>query len=903
MARLTDAQARKILSLTSVDAVEEFLTDIGVNTSDGWRWLPLGGRDNNAGSVNLAIEPGQALVERITNALDAHIELQYEQRGRPKGLDSPRTAVAHLWDLEAERLTRETQAGNHFIQTMAPKTTVRAIGSTRRPQSTVVIEDMGIGQHPSDFENTVLSLGESNKVSKPHLMGAFGQGGSSTFAFCPYSLIISRRHPAHSDGKPDLFGWTVVRKFDHDSLKVFRYEYLCETDESVPTLDPNSLNGIGAEFPFGTKFIHYGYDLGRINSDWSLVGYRYFDNLLFDPVLPYRIEDLRGKNPFIRNMLGARNRLDQVNRARRPEAQNYETDLARWGGEGHVKIRYWFFKPSGNLSIDASGEASTRLDSYLDYNRSPRSIVFTLNGQRHHTRDKTLIRNQRLGALADYLLMQVECDGLGRRLKKEIFPATRAGATSGEQREELLLKAIRDALKDQWLKAKMQDVIRGRQELITTESTKRVRRMLDGLITQYRSKKSEGGRRGSLTGGSNNFSDVKRRTQDPPTILRFVDNRPFELHAGEASTIYLRTDGPDDIFHRARRRAKIRCESNGKVSVSVRNMSRGRIPLSVAVPADTVPGYRTEIKATLELEPATFLIAERKMRVVPPLPPYEGVDPPTKFEFASTSALSIEVGAISRSQIVSDAKNEILNRAINPASVSASCDIGNVGISMRGPVDGVFTAELEVGENAAPNTEGTITARLLMQDGTTLVTSKPCKIVHRRKRGDKGGTTDGKIPSYEIVRVWQFPPDTQQNATTWGHLPGGWDENKIGRWEPNDDTLYLYVNMDERQFRDERRRLNRGQSGTDYVDRLTDRYVAYVAFHLYQLHDQSNTNDDRSNSESEIEEPFAEFESLMRDPDSDMVNLELRRVSATLIHTLRSETDIQRLETEALTVG
>ena len=108
MSRLTREQISRLDSLTTPQHIEEFLDDIGATADGTWRWVPLGGRDNNAGSVNLAVEPGQALVERVTNGIDAHIELQYELANRPENLDSPKSAVATLWGLEAGRLSRES---------------------------------------------------------------------------------------------------------------------------------------------------------------------------------------------------------------------------------------------------------------------------------------------------------------------------------------------------------------------------------------------------------------------------------------------------------------------------------------------------------------------------------------------------------------------------------------------------------------------------------------------------------------------------------------------------------------------------------------------------------------------------------------------------------------------------
>lgn len=609
MTRLTQDQVRQLFSLTTVEHFKFFLDNIGAIRNSRWKWIPLGGRENNAGSVNLAVEPGQALVERITNGLDAHIELQYELANRPAELDSPRSAVAKLWGLEAERLSRESPRVAKFIDENAPKTVIRAIGSTVRGQSSIVVEDCGIGQHPKDFPVTLLSLGESNKISKPYLMGAFGQGGSSTFAYCPYSLIISRRHRDCLDGKADLIGWTLVRKYDDDSLKAFRYEYLVEEERQIPTLSPDELESYGMGFPSGTRFVHIAYDLGKLNSMWSLVGYRYFDNLLFDPVLPYRIEDHRSSSAFNRNLYGARNRLDQVDFARRPEAQNYDVDLAGWGGEGRVRIRYWVFKPVGDSSDDPKDERGVKLDSYLDFSNSTRTIIFTLNGQRHHAQEKRIVREQRRAALADYLLMHVDCDGLSRRLKKEIFPATRAGATAGERREDLLLKAVKEALSDPWLRQKMDEIVRRRQEQITDESTRRVKQMLDRLISVYRNEQRPGGQRGLDEGGTSRTGEDERQVHDPPQFLRFADHKRLELQSGDATKIYLLTDGPDNLLSRRQRRGQINvsCEGEEIASFSIAEQQRGRVPVHVRVPGIVPSGSHTRMIATLKVEPTTYL--------------------------------------------------------------------------------------------------------------------------------------------------------------------------------------------------------------------------------------------------------------------------------------------------------
>ena len=107
MRSINSEQIKIIFSLSTTEGVKQFLSHIGADSKE-WKWVPLGGRANNSGSVNLAMDPGQALVERITNAMDAHIELRYELAGCPPNLNSPREAVQRLWNLESSRLTRES---------------------------------------------------------------------------------------------------------------------------------------------------------------------------------------------------------------------------------------------------------------------------------------------------------------------------------------------------------------------------------------------------------------------------------------------------------------------------------------------------------------------------------------------------------------------------------------------------------------------------------------------------------------------------------------------------------------------------------------------------------------------------------------------------------------------------
>lgn len=876
-----------IFTIASVEELRRFLASC-VDGPAGWRWTPLGGRDNNAGSVNLAVDPGQALVERVTNSMDAHIELRYERANRPEGLSSPRAAVWQLWSLEGARLTRQSAAMARFIDEMAAQTTVRVLGSSVKGQSTVVIEDTGIGQHPDDFPRTILSLGESNKVSKPYLIGAFGQGGSSTLAYCPYSVIISRRDAGCLGDQSDLIGWTIVRKYDDDSLKTFRYEYLLDPEGQVPRVTPSQLESLGVTFHSGMKITHLGYELGRLGARWSLVGYRFFDNLLFDPVLPYRIEDRRWTPPFNRNMYGARNRLDQPGNARHPESQTFEADLSQWGGEGTAHIRYWVFQAaasSGDEDVDG-----VKLDSYLDSSGSPRTIVFTLNGQRHYTQEKRIVREARLAALADYLLMHVDCDDLSRRLKKEIFTANRAGAAAGERREDVLVKAVQAALADPWLRQKMDEIIRRRQSQISDESSRRVSQMLDRLISIYRTERGPGGRRGPSTEGQGGAD--QRQTRDPPTYLHFADHRRLDISPGELTTLYLLTDAPDDFFTREHRPGQIRIDADVErlISASIGPSQQGRIAVTIRAPSTSPVGQTTRATATLDFPPSTFLTDSREIKIASPPPPYQGVDPPTKFEFSRSSTLKVELGKKSTAEVSTNARNDILTRAYQPAEVRAVSSVSGVYVTIRGPRNGSAHVEVTAAPDAIAGATGPVTAELALADGSVMTTSRQCTLESSHARNEGTGSQRTPIPAYRLERVWREPPSDLPDAPTWNSFATPYTEEKVGHWEMNGEELWLYLNMNERKFEAEQVRWAR-QFGENYSTRLRDRYIAYLAFHIFQLHDRGRVARQQHNGNGQTDSEESTY-----DPESELVRNELARVAATLIQTMRSEASLARLD-------
>src|SRR5664279_1421198 len=137
---------------------------------------------------------------------------------------------------------------------------------------------------------TTLNLAGSNKIAKPYLAGAYGQGGSTTFAFSPDGTIV-----ASATDESDV-GITFVRYCELDARKNKngRYEYLSRPGNAGVGHIPRST----VTFARGTLVRHFDYDLGAYAGDARLPERSLLalaQTALFDPVLPFTIVENRAR--------------------------------------------------------------------------------------------------------------------------------------------------------------------------------------------------------------------------------------------------------------------------------------------------------------------------------------------------------------------------------------------------------------------------------------------------------------------------------------------------------------------------------------------------------------------------------------------------------------------------------
>jgi len=893
---LNPSEAQKLFQIRKPTEMKSFLSYLEKQAKGQWKWNPLGGRVANANSVELLTEPGPPIVERINNGIDAMLELRYKELDSPEiAPASPRKAAEEWFGIKGGTLNRKKD--NQAINELAPNVRVEVYDSGEPRKPSVSICDQGIGQHPEDFPSTILSLGESNKIGKSYLCGAYGQGGSATFMWCDYTIIVSRRRPQHCNGKTDLVGWTIVRRWDDISLKLYTYQYLVTDLGKIPTFSSKDIDQ--CNFDYGMYVIHIGYDLGKLSTFWSIVGYRYLNNLLFDPVLPYTIKDHREPKPQDRYMYGSRGRLAA---AFTEYSNEYVSDL---GEDGILTVRYWVFHEKSNGQAPDSDEIGENVNSYLEYPVSSRIIVVTLNGQRHAYLDKGFIKSTiRYPLLSDNLLVQVDCDKLSQQRKKGLFTSTRSGIISGEKRLELIENAVKMALdEDPELRNLEQQRLKKRLAAVDDKAAAKVKKLLDQLITISKPLTGPGAdSKGGVGQGPSGPKPYKPK--DPPTFFKFAEEKePLRIQAGQKQLIDIVTDGPNDMLTRKKRKGQLVLESVGEqiAGMQSRVLYNGRMGVMVAASAEAKPGSACQLRAQLSMEGGIYFTSQRQCQIVAPPPPYVGVDPPTKLIIKTRgNKVRLRRGGTTQVTVETNCTNDLLSRPIDPAYFEIETTLQGVQmIARRGPRGGFIHALLKTPDSLGSTSEETknqITARLTLANGLTLENTQSCLVVDAPGPDKDRGKKKETKANYDIIEVWSEKRADRPNSFTWDQLH--WDKTHVGKYDitkdaEQNDFLLLYVNMDNEDLVKEReRRLKK--SGESAMRRLDARYQTYVCHHMW-LHNEGKTKSSTiSNTAGDLTADRTMPSEVMLDVNQEQLlfDEEMRRVAKTIIIAMRSEADI-----------
>ena len=440
---------KKLLNAHTEYEVAAILEAEGLS-ADSSKWTPYGDNEFFYGVIeNQQAHPVPALVEKVTNGIDAILEKKVLQDGvDPRSKEAPGSVQEALdryfpnhrnWDLGD---VRRQQARDLQIVASGPK------GDT-----SLLIYDNGVGQAPQDFPGTFLSLLRGNKNDVHFVQGKYNMGGSGAIAFCGdlrYQLVASKRY----DGSSPL-GFTLLRQHPPKQAEAAGrrntwYEYLV-FEGKVPSVEINDLD-VGLEgrmFTTGSLLKLYSYRLPAgarsiISRDLNLS----LNEFLFEPALPFLTVDNNERYPDNRApvtpVYGLKRRLEND-----PETLERQFSLvSETPAFGRLTATVYVFKARSR------GKGVKESKNYLrnEYFKNGMSVLFSLNGQVHGSYTSEFItRSLKMPLLRDYLLIHLDCSELNLAVRNELFMASRDRLKSGDTADKLR-KHLRTMLSNSELK-------------------------------------------------------------------------------------------------------------------------------------------------------------------------------------------------------------------------------------------------------------------------------------------------------------------------------------------------------------------------------------------------------------------------------------------------------------------
>lgn len=567
--------------------------DIGLNADFGslkCQWVPYGGRESNESTIGLASKAGRSLTERITNGEDALLELAKTQHNGevPR---SPSRAAAE-WYGRAETgpnsglYSTEDQEGD-----LSRSLCVILSDSGLSGAPTVDVVDAGIGLAPEEMPTTILSLQEGNKVKKPYLIGAFGQGGSSTLGFSKYAVIMSR-----SIASPDRVGFTIVRLVDPGQdydLDVYAYltiegniPHVVRGAEDAITLYEDTKLKRPPELLHGALVRHIGFELSGLDKGLSPAPgnlYHYLHLSMFDPLIPFRAMDIRSNMAKDERIGGSRNRLMKlVAKGDEDDGESGRTsvihhkemeDIVPLGSEGsRIGVEYWVIEAKRTTK----GELHLRSSSNELFVQRGYPVVATLNGQNQGELPAKFVKDLGLGMVSRHIVVHLDASRCDRRVRRELFTTTREGFKEGPQLDNVMTTLAGMLKEDARLKEIEQELA---DRLINREnqtSNDKVKRQITKLLRDAGFSKTadgesedpggeqDGGAGGSGGGGGGSGGGGGGGALDPLPTKPYPDVTRWEI-ASPTQTSRVRLNGRSSV--RIETDADARFDSEGLISL------------------------------------------------------------------------------------------------------------------------------------------------------------------------------------------------------------------------------------------------------------------------------------------------------------------------------------------------
>lgn len=645
----------RILKAESGNAVNEIVASVP-ELSDSGNWYPIDGRETNFNVVtNQASTGSKALTELCTNMVDAVLMKHAHQKGiDPTGPDAPQSVIAGVRELVQLRGARSGVLAEvddpKYLQEFAEKNLVIGVtGGTRRNESLCfTFVDNGEGQHPSNFEDTFLSLSKGNKTNIPFVQGKYNMGSSGVLTYCGrqwYKLIVSRRHDGNGE-----WGWTLVRRRPGDGTPIAEYFKL---DSRVPffsasVIHPLNLNNGERDdkvhIKTGTIVKLYDYQMESATSFRNIR--ESLNENLVSTVLPSRLMDYRQRRDPRRGVRRAQG-VDE-----RP-VNGMEFLLLRRDGDEETDIddEDAVFQPGreqhiGDIEHPELGKISVRaivlgrvLPGWLKAPRNTSRVFHVVNGQVQFKQNRAyLAQNCKLPGLKDRIVLILDATDLSEAAHNDVWKGDRENvrATSvGQLYRDEVTKLITDS---QYLKELQQRIAREETESLTQEGQVSLFQNLidnDPSIAQLLPGGSLVALPRYVGAGGKQEEDYKGKYS--PTFLEVIGRagreNGAEITVGGQRAVLFKTDAVNDYLTRPDNRGRVFPTGLAGRFSYTNTLRNGRLTMTFTALSDKV-AVGDEITFSISMlddampEPVTEHLTLRVVEIRTPRPPGPPSPPP-----------------------------------------------------------------------------------------------------------------------------------------------------------------------------------------------------------------------------------------------------------------------------------
>jgi hypothetical protein len=567
------------------------------------KFRPLGDLPGNHGAVEVGGDSDSAATERITNAIDATLDLAAEQNPTLKSCRSPREFVEKWHEIPGGQLANEKSDAK--LDNLADRVgiTISYERGDKEKTMTVEIRDNGMGIAPDKMPGTILSLHGTNKMEKWYLVGQFGQGGAVTLRFSEFSIIITRAaiaRPGHSD----QVGFTILKYSEPAGNERFgSYCYVVGPDNlpfSVPATD--------LDFAVGTVVRHINYEVGFSGSLVPASAYAVLHAKLFDPLLPLWMrfttltEGTGNGKVESRRIFGNRRRLMRSGYVE--ETDERMTNLGDDPRFGKLIVRYWVLK----AEVDRSTKGN-----FCDPNYP---IHVTHFGQTHAVMPKGLLKDDcKLPFTYDHIILQVDCDAVTFEGRRKLFTANREAMTS-EGKGMVRMAIVKCLLEDPTLR-EIEEERREKQfekglEQSSEELRKRLAEMLDRIrpgkfVIKVPTEEDGSGKPRRKRKHTRQRGPGHPLQSDFPTYIKIASfGDPLKFYIGSARTILLETDAPDAFLGRATAEARLSLAAETSQVLSMgsqdTDFKKGWLRITVELDGRAEEGTEFDVKVALRFK-------------------------------------------------------------------------------------------------------------------------------------------------------------------------------------------------------------------------------------------------------------------------------------------------------------